>query len=187
MGGQTKPLNKIKLHLGCGNKHIDGFINIDVRPLETVDLVEDIGVLNSFSENSVDLIYVSHVLEHFGRWEYMSILKKWYNKLKPSGILRICVPDFEKIVEHYNENKNIEILRGFLYGGQNYEQNYHYCTWDFESLKKDLNTIGFTNIKRYDWRETEHSNLDDFSQSYLPHMDKTNGKLMSLNIEAIKL
>ena len=40
--------------------------------------------------------------------------------------------------------------------------------------------------KENDWRDTEHSELDDFSQSYLPHMDKDNGKLMSLNIEAVK-
>lgn len=182
-----KQLKKIKLHLGCGEKYINGFINIDVRPLNTVDLVEDIKTLNSFSKNSVDLIYASHVLEHFGRLEYMSILKNWYDVLKPSGVLRLCVPDFEKVVEHYNEYKNIEILRGFLYGGQNYEQNYHYCAWDFKSLEKDLKLIGFNNIKKYDWRDTEHSHIDDFSQSYLPHMDKSKGKLMSLNIEALKI
>jgi len=50
----------------------------------------------------------------------------------------------------------------------------------------DLETIGFKNVKRYDWHETEHSHIDDFSQCYLPHMDKENGKLMSLNVEATK-
>jgi hypothetical protein len=28
--------------------------------------------------------------------------------------------------------------------------------------------------------------MDDYSQSYLPHMDKENGTLMSLNLEAVK-
>jgi len=181
-----KQLEKIKLHLGCGNKHIDDFINIDVRDLESVDLVEDIRTLKSFSADSVDLIYASHVLEHFGRREYMSVITNWFNILKPGGVLRICVPDFEKVVEHYNENKNLEVLRGFLYGGQNYEQNFHYCAWDFNTMKEDLNLVGFKDIKRYDWRLTEHSNVDDFSQAYLPHMEKSNGKLMSLNVEAIK-
>ena len=46
--------------------------------------------------------------------------------------------------------------------------------------------MGFKEVYRYDWRETEHSNIDDFSQAYIPHMDKENGELMSLNIEAIK-
>ena len=53
-------------------------------------------------------------------------------------------------------------------------------------MKKDLETIGFTNIHRYDWRDTEHSYIDDFSQCYLPHMDKENGMLMHLNLEATK-
>jgi hypothetical protein len=53
-------------------------------------------------------------------------------------------------------------------------------------LEHDLKTIGFDKIYKYDWRNTEHSDIDDFSQCYLPHMDKENGKLMSLNVEAIK-
>jgi hypothetical protein len=77
-------------------------------------------------------------------------------------------------------------LRGFLYGGQTYEQNYHYCAWDFDTLSEDLKKLGFKNIYSYDWVATEHANMDDYSQAYLPHMDKVNGKLMSLNIEAIK-
>lgn len=181
-----KQSEKIKLHLGCGGKHIENFINIDVRHLDGVDLVDDIKLLSSFKNESVDLIYSSHVLEHFGRNEYKTVLKKWFDLLKNDGILRIAVPDFEKVVEHYNEHKDLNILRGFLYGGQNYEQNFHYCIWDYKTLEHDLKTIGFSKISRYDWKDTEHSDIDDYSQSYLPHMDKINGKLMSLNIEAIK-
>jgi predicted SAM-dependent methyltransferase len=178
--------NTIKLHLGCGDKKIEGFINVDIRHLPTVDVVDDIALLNKFENNSVNLIYVSHVLEHFGRREYMSVLNRWYDLLKQGGILRIAIPDFEKIVEHYNQYKNLEVLRGFLYGGQNYKENYHYCIWDFETIKNDLNSIGFSQVSLYDWRLTEHADIDDYSQSYLPHMDKENGKLMSLNIEAKK-
>jgi len=42
------------------------------------------------------------------------------------------------------------------------------------------------NIKRYNWKDTEHSKIDDHSQAYLPHMDKDNGTLISLNVECIK-
>lgn len=176
----------MKLHLGCGEKYIKGFINVDIRNLATVDVIDDITKLNKFEKESVELIYASHVLEHIGRRQYMDVLKRWYDVLKPNGILRIAVPDFEKIVEHYNENKDLLILRGLLYGGQTYPQNYHYCIWDFKTLSNDLKTIGFKDVYRYDWRKTEHAEIDDYSQSYLPHMDKENGRLMSLNIEAIK-
>lgn len=177
---------QIKLHLGCGEKIIPGFINVDVRKLPGVDIIDDISNLNRFDKDSVDLIYASHVLEHFGRREYLDILKNWFDIIKPGGILRIAVPDFGAVVEHYNEHKDLKVLRGFLYGGQTYDQNYHYCGWDEKTLIEDLINVGFKIANRYDWRTTEHANVDDFSQCYLPHMDKENGKLMSLNIEAIK-
>lgn len=179
-------LNYNKLHLGCGNKIIPNFTNIDIRPMEGVDLVEDISELKKIENNSVELIYACHVLEHFGRHEYMKVLNRWYDLLKDGGKLRISVPNFEEVVNYYNKTKDLKKLLGFLYGGQNYEQNYHYCTWDFNSISEDLINVGFKEVYRYDWKLTEHSNVDDFSQAYIPHMDKENGILMSLNIEAIK-
>ena len=176
----------MKLHLGCGSKHIDGFINIDARELPGVDEVDDVKALTKFTKDSVELIYASHILEHITRLEYTNVLSRWYDLLKTGGILRIAVPDIEKVFEHYNKNRDLRSLRGFLWGGQSYGFNYHYCGWDFKTLKEDLTSVGFKNIKIYDWRKTEHSHIDDFSQCYLPHMDKENGMLMSLNIEAEK-
>jgi hypothetical protein len=74
---------------------------------------------------------------------------------------------------------------GLLYGGQDYDENYHYVTFDYNSLNNDLTQIGFKDIKKYDHTNTEHAHVDDFSKAYLPHLDK-NGILMSLNIEAVK-
>ena len=42
------------------------------------------------------------------------------------------------------------------------------------------------NIDKYDWSKTEHSKFDDHSQAFLPHMDKQNGTLISLNVECVK-
>jgi len=53
-------------------------------------------------------------------------------------------------------------------------------------LKNDLETVGFASIVPWEWRNVEHSSIDDYSQSYLPHMDKENGRLMTLNITAEK-
>tara|TARA_R110000824_G_scaffold310579_1_gene497862 strand:+ start:204 stop:740 length:537 start_codon:yes stop_codon:yes gene_type:complete len=176
----------MKLHLGCGDKRIDGYINIDCRDLPTVDHVEDIRFLQSFKENSIDVIYVCHVLEHFSRWEHLQVLKRWYDILKIGGILRIAIPDFEKAVKYYFEHGNLRDISGMLYGRQDYPENNHFWCWDFNELTKDLRSVGFINIERYDWRKTEHAHIDDYSQSYLPHMDKDNGTLMSLNVKGIK-
>jgi predicted SAM-dependent methyltransferase len=176
----------MKLHLGCGNKILEGFINVDIRPDEGVDVVDNIRILESIEKESVEFIYCSHVLEHFGRFEYLDVLKRWYEVLMEGGTLRLSVPDLEKVFEQYKNGTSLKKLLGFLYGGQTYPQNYHYIGFDFNSLKEDLEMIGFKNIRHWDWKKTEYSHIDDFSQAYLPHMEKDNGMLMSLNIEADK-
>ena len=64
---------------------------------------------------------------------------------------------------------------------------FHKTCYDFNSLKFLLEENGFKNVKLYDWRETDHSEFDDHSQAYFPHMDKENGLLVSLNIECQKI
>jgi hypothetical protein len=79
------------------------------------------------------------------------------------------------------------VLLGLLVGGQKAgEYDYHKMIFDKKLLTKALQEIGFLNVTSYDWKNTDHYYVDDFSQAYLPHMDKANGVLMSLNIEAIK-
>ena len=58
---------------------------------------------------------------------------------------------------------------------------------DYVSLTDILiESVGMRDVREYDWRDTEHSQFDDHSQSYLPHMDKENGISMSLNVECRK-
>ena len=176
----------MKLHLGCGNIRLEGFCNIDIRYLPAVDRVDNIRYLRSFEDNSIDEIYVSHVLEHLGRWDYMTALYRWHELLQKGGVLKVCVPDWYAIVLQYVKTGDLEELHGLLYGGQDYEENKHYCCWDFNLLKQKLEKVGFTNVEKYDWRTTIHANVDDCSQAYLPKMDKENGLLMSLNVQAVK-
>lgn len=75
---------------------------------------------------------------------------------------------------------------GLLYGGQNYEYNFHYQTYDFQRLKDLLQHAGFSEVERYDWRDFLPEGYDDYSRSYLPHMDFEQGRLMSLNVIAKK-
>lgn len=175
-----------KLHIGCGEKYIPGFIHIDVRKLPHMDYVTPAGKLDMFADGSVDLIYSCHMLEHLPRNEVEDVLKEWHRVLKPGGILRLAIPDFEKIVEVYNKTKDLKSLLGLLVGRQDYPENTHHGVFDFAYLTEILTGVGFKNIHRYDWRQTVHKDYDDFSQAYLPHMDKEHGTLMSLNMEAEK-
>ena len=177
----------IKLNLGCGHRQIPHYINIDLDPSCNPDKVEDVCVLNSFKPNTVDLIYCSHVLEHFPIKQVRNILNRWNEVLKVGGILRIGVPDLDMVFRHYIYYKDMPKLMAFLYGSQEDEYQFHKSGWNFESLGSVLKGVGFSNITRFDWRTLEHAYIDDHSQGYLPHMDKESGILMSLNIEATKI
>lgn len=176
----------MKLHLGCGKRYISGYVHIDLVNYEHIDYLTSIDDLGMFDNDTIDVIYSCHVLEHFHRNKLNKVLKEWYRVLKPGGILRTSVPDFEALCELYLEKKDLSLVIGPIMGRQNYLYNIHYNMFDFETLKSALNDVGFKKVYRYDWKNTEHSNVDDFSQAYYPHMDKDSGKLLSLNMEAIK-
>lgn len=137
----------------------------------------------------MELIYACHVLEHFGRKQIPDVLNEWYRVLLPGGILRLAVPDFEAIVKVCQEEKFLDGyngLMGLLCGGQRHSFDYHNMIFDRELLTRYLRKAGFREIRKWDWRKTEHADFDDYSQAYLPHMDKGKGILMSLNLEGVK-
>jgi predicted SAM-dependent methyltransferase len=176
----------MKLHLGCGSKFILGYTHIDIIPYEHIDHVSSIDNLSFIQNDSVEVIYNCHVLEHFKRKQTKSVLTEWFRILKPGGVLRISVPDFESICKVYQETKDLNLVIGPLFGGQTYLYNIHYNMFDFRSLNKLLTDIGFNDVKRYDPFSTEHAYVDDYSRAYIPHMDFENGTCISLNIEATK-
>lgn len=176
----------MKLHLGCGKRFIPGFVHIDAVDYPHVDHVATIDNLSFIQTDSVDLIYNCHVLEHFKRRDIDRVLSEWQRVIKPGGTLRVSVPDFSKLCEVYLQEHKLDLVIGALFGRQDYLYNIHYNVFDFTSLSKSLEQAGLVNVRRYDWRQTEHAGIDDFSQAYIPHMDKEHGTLISLNVECDK-
>ncbi len=179
--------NLVKLHLGSGTREIPGYINVDILDYPNIDIKADLRNL-PFQNISVDFIYSCAAIEHFGRKEWKEVLKHWFYKLKPGGTLRLSTADFNAVCEQYLENRSIDELLGLIVGGQKDEYDWHGMVFDFDYLKSGLEEIGFINVRRYNWKETElfEFGIDDYSQAYLPHMDKKNGRLMMLNVIADK-
>lgn len=140
----------LKLHLGCGNVTLPGYRNIDRRYQPGVDEVNNIGLLQHYEPNSIEEIYACHCLDHFDRWTYKTVLKRWFDLLAPGGVLRISTPDFEATVQRYIDTANLGALIGQLYAGQDYEGNCRKWTWDFRLAMLELWNIGFRQIARYD-------------------------------------
>jgi predicted SAM-dependent methyltransferase len=121
-------MNLLKLHLGCGMRYIPGFVHVDINDAPHIDHCLPLDDLSFFKSDSVDLIYASHVLEHFGRNEVQAVLNGWYRILKPGGILRLAVPDFSSVVKLY-ENEGLKDglsgLIGLVCGGQRNQYDFH--------------------------------------------------------------
>ncbi|MGA0545063.1 class I SAM-dependent methyltransferase [Brevundimonas sp. VNH65] len=177
----------VKLHLGCGVKHLPGWVHVDALPYDHIDHVGPVEVLPFQADGSVDLIYACHVLEHFGRNEYQAVLAEWRRVLKPGGVLRLAVPDFAACAELYVQGRlnSLNQIMGLLIGGQRDQYDFHKVLFDEPSLTQALLDAGFSSVRSWDWRDTEHAGMDDYSQAYLPHMDKVNGRLVSLNLEGV--
>ncbi len=186
------PSQKIKLHLGCWKRNIPGFINVDYCNLPHIHYKRGVDDLSIFPNDCAELIYASHVFEYFDREKGEGVIKEWYRVLAPGGILRIAVPDFEKLEIVYKKYKDLSKILGPLYGKMKINTKngdkiiYHKTVYDFTSLKNLLISVGFNKVKKYDWKKTIHKDYDDHSQAYIPHMDKKHGILISLNVEANK-
>ncbi len=89
------------LNLGCGTTYNVNWINVDfVSTGEGVighNLLEGI----PFNDNTFEVVYHSHVLEHFPKDKAHLFIKECYRVLKPGGIIRVAIPDLERITRNY--------------------------------------------------------------------------------------
>jgi len=184
----------IKINLGCGAITPVDWLNIDASitaRLEKHDLLtkilKSLGLIDKnkkrwsknvffhdlrqplpFKDNSSEIIYFSHVLEHLYLDEAQKLLNECLRVLKTKGIIRIVVPDLEVLVQQYLlEKKKKEILAAdhlneslilraktkstgnWFYRQYNKSTDFHSHKWmyDAESLAFYLKKAGFSKIK----------------------------------------
>lgn len=137
----------IKLNLGSGSDYRDGFINIDIRTDIKTDLICDVSNLDSFEDNSVDFIYASDVLEHFGWTRTNDILKEWFRILKKGGQLYIRTPDLERWAGAliFKRKPPDEVIFN-IFGGQEYKENIHKSIFTKKILLEKLYAVGFEQV-----------------------------------------
>ena len=177
--------NPVYLHLGCGEYNLPGYINIDALSYPHIHYVRAIDDLSIFENNSIDLIYASHCLEHFPYSQVPHVLSEWYRVLKIGGILRLSVPDFDLLLKIYTENgNNLENIVMPLMGEQDYKYNYHMTVFNYLYLEKFLLKVGFQSVQKWKPYTSKETSLSDWSSRSI----KINQKeyFVSLNVEAIK-
>lgn len=107
------------LNLGCGETHHIKWTNIDFSSRCTTVICHNLLKGIPFQDNVFDAVYHSHLLEHFSKTNALFLIKECFRVLKPSGIIRVVVPDLEMIVTNYQKS-----LNGVLNSIEGAEQNY---------------------------------------------------------------
>ena len=178
------PDGRTFVNVGCGLSTGKKFTNVDALPFSNVHYISDIRVLSMFMDDSVDLIYASHVVEHIPRSELPGVLTEWRRALKPGGVLRISVPDFDSLLAVYDSSgRQINAILANLMG-QDPPYNCHYSVWNQPYAEDVFRSCGFVHPRRWDPRTAEHHEFEDRSGRML---ETRQGSVpLSLNIEAEK-
>lgn len=171
-----------KLHLGCGTIKLEGFVNIDIKKTAAADRIMDVRKLD-YPDNSVEIIYASHILEHFPPDKIEDILREWYRVLQKGGKAVIVVPNFDKFVSRYiffrwidrNKEKTNILLKELTAGEPDYNfEDYHKIIFNPEKFKNLVGAAGFREIKRINLKsksfpilQVNPKNLHCFSMAFL--------------------
>lgn len=185
---KKKPLprgDKVLIHIGCGEFNDKTYINIDSRPGWHIDYVDSIeNINNRFPENHADLIYACHVLEHVSHLKLQSTIQGLLRCLKPGGVLRLSVPNFETIVNMYNQRRSISDITPPLMGGQGYPGNFHASVFNETHLRNLLLQSGFTQVKKWSPENALHHTFKDWSGRKINLYGRDFP--ISLNLEGVK-
>ena len=172
-----------RLEIGCGNSRLRGFETLDIVGGLNVDYVYDAAKPLPFKDNTFDVIYASHVLEHIPWYKTEEVLTEWIRILKPGGQLEVWVPDGLKICQtllkaelegineiekdgwyKFNPCKDSCVWaagRIFTYGdgtGNPNHPNWHRAIFTPRYLKELFGRVGLKNVKIMDSSEVRGYN-----------------------------
>jgi predicted SAM-dependent methyltransferase len=137
------PKRLLRLHLGCGRRHLDGYVNIDLNLSKATDYVGDIKKLPCPNDSS-KRIECYHVIEHISHKKVKKYVKEWHRVLVEGGELVIECPNFDKTIDEYMSGKEERIFN--IYGRQRFPGDTHKFGYNRNRLKNLLKECGFEKV-----------------------------------------
>jgi predicted SAM-dependent methyltransferase len=146
---------KTKLHLGCGEIYLDGYVNIDFPPSEhtvqrisRADRYADIVEL-SYPPGTIAEVRLHHVFENFDRVTALYLLMQWYQWLEEGGQLVIETPDFQACALRFLQNGDAgaqdKLLR-HLFGSNEAAWAIHKDGWYENKYIRVLHSLGYCDL-----------------------------------------
>jgi predicted SAM-dependent methyltransferase len=109
------------LNLGCGRRFHPEWTNVDFVSTGKGVIPHNLTEGIPFPDASFDVVYHSHVLEHFSKTASESFLRECCRVLRPQGVLRVVIPDLEQIARNY-----LIALEQASSGSQEWAANYEW-------------------------------------------------------------
>lgn len=142
-----------KLHLGCGQRHFEGYVNIDhplsehsVQTSSVADEFHDLLSLR-YAAGTIDEVSLHHVFEHFSRSQACALLASWNSWLRTGGILHIEVPDFGRtaraVLSPFASERARHVGLRHIFGSQEAHWAVHYVGYTKRTLMVLLERFGF--------------------------------------------
>ncbi len=148
------PRRPLYLHLGSGKEYIDlpGYVNIDIHPFYRKDIWLDVRLGLPFPGRSVDAIYCSHLLEHFGAPQALKLLRECRRTLRPQGGIRLVTPHLGKAIaayvaedrDYFSDFPDKRRSVGGRFANHMLCRDQHRLLFDFSFMEECLSEAGFT-------------------------------------------
>ena len=95
-----------RLHMGCGDIHLDGYLNIDSRPTKAADIIGNCADISFLPAHHFSEIYSNAFFEHLYKGEREKCLRSIYSGLSSNGtVVFTGIPDFSCVARAYLEKK----------------------------------------------------------------------------------
>lgn len=185
-----------RLHVGCGRERIEGWVNIDLQKLPTVDVVLDASEKLPYRDASA--IFAEHFLEHLRVDRAVQFLLNAHAALAPNGWLRLSTPSVDwTLATHYPARgpgsggagervlDALMLNKGFRAWG-------HQFLWNAAALERALQATGFEEIRRCRYGMStipffqgieRHDALPDWEE--MPHVILFEARKGPQNLEAL--
>lgn len=195
----------MKLHLGCGQRHFEGYVNIDYplseHSVQQTSIADEYANLLElrYKPGSIEEVRLHHVFEHFPRAVACALLYSWNTWLKKSGTLRIEVPDFEKTgkvaLSRFSSKKAKAVALRHIFGSQEAHWAVHFEGYTPSSLTEVMQLYGFkvSEVKKNSHLGTYNIDISaikikDLSITEALHVTKTHlGGYLVADVESERL
>lgn len=180
----------VKINLGSGPSGVDGWINYDWGWLPILSKIPwfrrwlvkfklldvsyeitwpkiqlvDIRKELPLSDNSIEYIYCSNVLEHLEKYQTERLLEECLRVLKSDGRIRFVLPDLKQLIDQYEgADKFCREFYGYNKDKKNWNKLFirgHQWMYDEKSIILIIKKAGFKKVEISEFRKSKMPNVN---------------------------